>query len=117
MGVVLVVMAAQNALQVVLMEEFAETYLSRQSTMNKDPGDESVARDGGSRPNHSVPGDPRAPHEPLVPHADLVWMIALEGPVVVGGTTCFKNVFDGAYLLPSPTAVVGRGIIPPGFVF
>ena len=78
MGIVLVVMAAQNTEQVVLMEEFAETYLSRQSTLNHDPGDENVARDGGSRPNHSGPGDPRSPHEPMVPHADPVLMIALE---------------------------------------
>ena len=116
MGVVFCVMAAQQALQVILMEEFAETYLSRQSTVNDDPGDEGVARDGGSRPYHSVPGDPRASHEPLVTNADLVIILAPKSPVAGAKTTRFKNVFDGANLFPGPAAVVGRIIIPPTLV-
>jgi len=99
------------------MDELVETDLGGQSTLYIDPGDEYVMRDGSSRPYQSVPGDLRAPHEPLVPYIDLVSGLALERPIMLGEASGLEMVFRGAVLFPGPTAIMGRLVVPPVFVF
>jgi len=75
-----------------------------------------MARDRGSRANHSVSGDLSTTHEPLVTNADLVVILAVKCPVVGGETSRFEYVFDGTNLLPGPAAIVRRIIIPLSLV-
>ena len=72
-----------------------------------------MTRDGGSRPDHSVPCDLGTSHEPFVAPIDLVDILTLELPIMSGVAACLEEILDCANLFPGPAAVKRRGIIPP----
>jgi len=58
--------------------------------LHKNPRDESMARDGSSRPNNLAPGHFAAPNEPMISVADFETRMALQIPHLRGGAPCLE---------------------------